>query len=286
MPLLAVAAGILARRRRSWTPLLDIAVVYGTAVFLHGLGGQLVHRHRPPAADWLASAQGWSYPSGHTTQAVAAWGILAALTTVGASRRTRALAGSVATGIAVLVATSRVYLGVHWATDVLAAAVMSLAVLAGWSATRCLLPHRPIIGPSRRRAVVIIPSYEETDNVYGVLDRASAVAPEVDILVVDDAVQMGADLSHPLEHIPAPRHGLESADFVIGSRCVSGGSVLNWTLGRRVISRAGNLYVRMILELPALVLAWRRYALIRRTTHATSDRSDPNQRPAEHHALA
>lgn len=154
VPLLAIGGGLLARRRRSWAPVLDIAVVYGTAVLLHAVVGQLVHRHRPPATDWLAPAGGWAYPSGHTTQAVAAWGILAVIVSAGASPRTRVLACSAATSVAVLVAVSRVYLGVHWATDVLGAAAMSTAVLATWSVARRSLftplgtARRPLPTPS------------------------------------------------------------------------------------------------------------------------------------------
>ena len=133
VPLLVIGGGLLARRRRSWAPVLDIAVVYGTAVLLHAVVGHVVHRHRPPATDWLASAGGWAYPSGHTTQAVAAWAILGVIVSAGASPRARVLAGSTAASVAVLVAVSRVYLGVHWATDVLGAAAMSTAVLASWS---------------------------------------------------------------------------------------------------------------------------------------------------------
>lgn len=137
VPVLAVGAGLLARRRRSWTPVFDIAVVYGAVVFLHAGVGQLVDRHRPPVADWLASAHGWGYPSGHTAQAVAAWGVLALLVMMTTtSRRIRSLVGTTAVVIAVLVGISRVYLGVHWTTDVLGAATMSVAVLATWGAVR------------------------------------------------------------------------------------------------------------------------------------------------------
>lgn len=136
LPVLAVAGGVLARRRRSWAPVLDIVAVYGTAVVLHAVVGQLVHRDRPPAADWAAPAHGWAYPSGHTTQAVAAWGILALLVGVHASPRNRLLIGAAATFAAVLVGVSRVYLGVHWPTDVLGGAAMSTAVLAVWSVLR------------------------------------------------------------------------------------------------------------------------------------------------------
>ncbi len=136
IPVLAVAGGVLARRRRSWAPVLDIVAVYGTAVVLHAIVGQLAHRDRPPAADWLAPASGWAYPSGHTTQAVAAWGILALLLAIHATPRNRLLLGAAATLAAVLVGASRVYLGVHWPTDVLGGAAMSTAVLALWSVGR------------------------------------------------------------------------------------------------------------------------------------------------------
>jgi undecaprenyl-diphosphatase len=136
IPVLALCGAVLARVRRSWAPLLDIAVVYGTAVLAHAVVGQVVHRNRPPAADWLTPAQGWSYPSGHTTQAVAAWGILALLVAGGARPRTRLAAGAAAAAIVTLVGASRIYLGVHWATDVLGGAALATTVLALWSVFR------------------------------------------------------------------------------------------------------------------------------------------------------
>jgi membrane protein DedA with SNARE-associated domain/membrane-associated phospholipid phosphatase len=147
VPVLTVVGVVLARRRRSWAPVFDIAVVYGTAVLLHAVVGQVVHRPRPPEAAWLVSAHGWSYPSGHTTQAVAAWGILALLVVGNASRRNRFVAGAAAAIIAILVAASRVYLGVHWATDVLGGAAMATAVLALWSGYR-LSWFAPAAGPT------------------------------------------------------------------------------------------------------------------------------------------
>jgi undecaprenyl-diphosphatase len=136
LPVLVLVGGTLARRRRSWAPALDIVAVYGTAVAAHAVVGPLVHRTRPPVGDWLAPAGGWAYPSGHTTQAVAAWGVLALVLAVNARPRHRILLAAGATGLALLVGASRIYLGVHWPTDVLGGAVMSAAVLAVWSVLR------------------------------------------------------------------------------------------------------------------------------------------------------
>jgi dolichol-phosphate mannosyltransferase len=83
----------------------------------------------------------------------------------------------------------------------------------------------------------------------------------------DAIVQMDADLSHPPERVPALLAALEHADVAVGSRYVRGGGVRNWPLSRRVISRGGNLYVRLVLGLPvhdatAGFKAFRREALV------------------------
>lgn len=135
VPLLAVVVGVLAWRLRSWGPVIVAVFVYGGAVTLHGVVAVAVQRPRPPAVDWIAPASGWSYPSGHTTQAWAGWGVLALLAVLYASRhaRMRAMAVTVvvlAVVVASLVSISRVYLGVHWLTDVLGGATMSIALLA------------------------------------------------------------------------------------------------------------------------------------------------------------
>jgi dolichol-phosphate mannosyltransferase len=59
--------------------------------------------------------------------------------------------------------------------------------------------------------------------------------------------EMDADGSHQPEELGRLLEALESADLVIGSRWVPGGSVVNWPLSRQALSRGGNLYVRMLL---------------------------------------
>jgi dolichol-phosphate mannosyltransferase len=66
----------------------------------------------------------------------------------------------------------------------------------------------------------------------------------------DALVEMDADLSHPPERLPALLDGLDGADLVIGSRYVPGGATRNWSPLRKLISRTGNLYVRLALRLP------------------------------------
>ncbi len=66
----------------------------------------------------------------------------------------------------------------------------------------------------------------------------------------DAVVQIDADLSHPPEQVPNLLRALEDCDLAVGSRYVRGGAVVDWSLSRRLISRAGNLYVSMVLGLP------------------------------------
>ena len=63
-------------------------------------------------------------------------------------------------------------------------------------------------------------------------------------------VQMDADLSHPPERVPALLDALAEYDVAVGSRYVRGGRVRNWPLPRRLISRLGNVYVGLVLQLP------------------------------------
>jgi dolichol-phosphate mannosyltransferase len=66
----------------------------------------------------------------------------------------------------------------------------------------------------------------------------------------EGVVQMDADLSHPPERVSALFAALEGgADVAVGSRYVKGGHVSHWPLRRRMLSWAGNLYVRLVLAL-------------------------------------
>ncbi len=59
--------------------------------------------------------------------------------------------------------------------------------------------------------------------------------------------EMDADGSHQPEQLHRLLEVLPTADLVIGSRWVPGGSVVNWPRRREALSRAGNLYVRLLL---------------------------------------
>jgi dolichol-phosphate mannosyltransferase len=143
---------------------------------------------------------------------------------------------------------------------------------------------------------VIIPTYNERDNLESIVTRVRNSAPTVDVLIVDDnspdgtgeiadklavfdtrvhvmhrrgksglgtayvdgfrwalgggygvMVEMDADGSHDPEDLPSMLAALESADLVIGSRYVTGGTVVNWPKSREMLSRGANVYVRLVL---------------------------------------
>jgi undecaprenyl-diphosphatase len=140
LPLLVTAAIVLRRTRRCWRPVWDIIVVYGTAVVAHAMVAVLVHRQRPSDIDWLTTGTGWAYPSGHTMQATVGYGILFVLLAPRRSPRMRALMACAGASVVLLVAASRLYLGVHWLTDVLGSVSLGVAVLAIWGIARLTLP--------------------------------------------------------------------------------------------------------------------------------------------------
>ena len=62
-------------------------------------------------------------------------------------------------------------------------------------------------------------------------------------------LEMDSDFSHDPSHLPAMLAAAERADLVIGSRYVPGGGVEDWGPARRVISRGGSAYARLVLGL-------------------------------------
>ncbi|NYD41887.1 polyprenol monophosphomannose synthase [Nocardioides panaciterrulae] len=164
------------------------------------------------------------------------------------------------------------------------------------------------------RVVVVIPTYNEAENLAWIVGRLRRAQPDVDVLVVDDdspdgtgrladelaagdpAVQvlhrtakgglgaaylhgfahaleagydvvgeMDADGSHQPEQLDRLLEALRDADLVIGSRWVPGGSVVNWPRSRELLSRGGNLYVRVLLGV-GVRDATAGYRLFRRAT--------------------
>jgi membrane-associated phospholipid phosphatase len=125
---LALGAGAVEwYRRRRWTALaFMLTVVLGQNLIANGVK-LLLHRERPPTP-WLADASGWSFPSGHSAAAAAVYAALAVLLGRGLRWRVKAWLGTAAAALTVAVATSRVLLGVHWVTDVVAGVALGL----GW----------------------------------------------------------------------------------------------------------------------------------------------------------
>ena len=147
--------------------------------------------------------------------------------------------------------------------------------------------------------VVIIPTYNERENLGPIVGRVRASVPSADVLIVDDSspdgtgaladslaaadtrvhvlhretkeglgaaylqafrwagergfdylVQLDADGSHLPEQLPDLLQAARTADVVLGSRWIPGGRVENWPWHRRMLSRGGSVYSRLLLRLP------------------------------------
>jgi membrane-associated phospholipid phosphatase len=127
---LAVIGGLALFRAGPRRETLAIALSLGGAMLLSDLVKLLVSRPRPPV-EHLQAVTGWSFPSAHATQASAFWlSLLLALRATRPPRIATRVAGALAPVLIVAVAASRVYLGVHYPSDVVAGMLLG----AGWAA--------------------------------------------------------------------------------------------------------------------------------------------------------
>ncbi len=149
------------------------------------------------------------------------------------------------------------------------------------------------------KTLIIIPTYNEVENLRPLLQALFANAPETDVLIVDDnspdgtgkladeihnenaqvhvmhragklglgtayiagfkyaiehgydaTFEMDADFSHDPRYLPDFLAKIENADLVIGSRYIPGGDTPNWSFTRRFISGGGNIFARVMLNMP------------------------------------
>lgn len=150
------------------------------------------------------------------------------------------------------------------------------------------------------RSLVIVPTYNEKENIARLIRAVLAQDPSIDVLIVDDGspdgtgdlvdaiadseprvhaihraaklglgtayvagfkwalardyqfiFEMDADFSHAPERIPEFLQAVRTADLVIGSRYQNGQvNVVNWPIGRLILSYSANIYARRITGLP------------------------------------
>jgi membrane-associated phospholipid phosphatase len=131
IPLAVVVIVMLLIVRRRWFALF-VALSVSGASLLSVVTKEVIGRGRPPLDLRLQQSVSYSFPSGHSTQAAATYFAFAILVTVmNHSPALRVGAWLAATAIVFFVGASRVYLGMHWATDVLGGWVLGSLWAAG-----------------------------------------------------------------------------------------------------------------------------------------------------------
>jgi undecaprenyl-diphosphatase len=167
----AIGAGLVWMiRRRTVRPLLLLLAALIGASLLSTTIKRLVGRSRPPIETMLVHAHGFSFPSGHATESTAVYGMLAVLVARELrSRAQRILLWATTVVLLLLIGLSRIYLGVHWLTDVL----FGYVVGATW--------------------VVAVLAVDRTLN----RTRGSEVAAQLPELREEPPIQRGPEIANP-----------------------------------------------------------------------------------------
>jgi membrane-associated phospholipid phosphatase len=140
---LAAAAALVLARRIAHAALMGAALAGGEA--LNAALKATFERPRPSFADPMATAAGFSFPSGHAMVSLTVYGALAFVIAASiTSRRAQLLVLATAAAVVLAIGFSRLYLGVHYVSDVLAAYGAGLAWL--------MLCGLTLLGASRLRA--------------------------------------------------------------------------------------------------------------------------------------
>lgn len=127
----ATICALVLRFKKAWYHLLVLALVIPGGMVLIPLLKAAFHRQRPSFADAVQVFGGYSFPSGHTVAATLLYGVLAYFVIRSSKvlhRRVLAFLGALV--MILLIGFSRMYLGAHYLSDVLAAGAAGLAWLA------------------------------------------------------------------------------------------------------------------------------------------------------------
>lgn len=154
--IMGVIIAVMCLRWRDWTPLALWLIAEGGAAAITLVGKNTIGRPRPPLADAIAPFEtSFSFPSGHTLTATASAGIVAYLLIRhrwASPRWQRALVVVAAVVYVATMGLSRVYLGYHWLTDIVAAVSLGgawlVVVITGHRAW-LVLERRAHAGPTR-----------------------------------------------------------------------------------------------------------------------------------------
>src|SRR2546428_9494172 len=126
--------------KRRWPSLVTLIVAVPAGMLLTELVKILVDRHRPFLEGWFVDWSGYSFASGHTIGATLLYGQLALFVLPAVKgRHWRTLTVSTAILLVSLVGFSRIALGAHYLTDVLAAIFFGIVWLA-----LCLIAGKPM----------------------------------------------------------------------------------------------------------------------------------------------
>jgi undecaprenyl-diphosphatase len=133
-------------RKKTWDWLLTLVLTVPAGMLFNRFLKEVFQRSRPVLEGALPVLDSYSFPSGHTAAATLLYGVLAAwLMCRARSWLWRVVIASLAVALVALVGLSRVYLGEHYPSDVLAAMVassgflaLSLAALGSWHRWRTI----------------------------------------------------------------------------------------------------------------------------------------------------
>jgi membrane-associated phospholipid phosphatase len=118
LPLILLSVAYFVFRDRDWKPPAVLAAAFVTDILLQDVVKRLVGRHRPPVSVMIGRYPGGSFPSGHTTQSLVVYGLIALLVIRTHPSWPRVPVVAAASLLVLLIGASRIYLGAHWLTDV------------------------------------------------------------------------------------------------------------------------------------------------------------------------
>jgi membrane-associated phospholipid phosphatase len=163
--LATLAAAALWWRTRSLVPVVVVVATLAVASGTSTLTKLVVGSHRPPAAVALIAETDHSFPSGHVVASVTLFGTLVIVAGRRLGPARRRWLGASAMGVAAVVGSTRLYLGVHWLTDIVGGVLLGgAAVLIAGAVSAVLLP-----GP-RRAGDLAVPGDDVSDGLPGECD--------------------------------------------------------------------------------------------------------------------